>query len=173
MKNFDSPLAQEEEGFLTIDPLLRIMGTNQIARRLHCAQRTAQRFAKSGRTFTIDQARFIAEGIGMRVSEIWPELEAVDQDPKPGEWVRQAKCRGADQELFFPSQSGTYASVMYARAKRRYCSQCPVRAECLEEALLVEEKRGDPPQGLVGGLMPKERAFLLRARRDAVKARYA
>ena len=67
------------------------------------------------------------------------------------EWRSRAACRGADGEIFFPTatEGPTYeAQVAVAKA---ICAGCPVRAECLDEALLRI------PYGIAGGLTPEER----------------
>lgn len=67
------------------------------------------------------------------------------------EWRSHASCRGMDGEIFFPTaaEGPTYeAQVAVAKA---VCSDCPVRPECLEEALIRI------PYGIAGGLTPEER----------------
>lgn len=53
-------------------------------------------------------------------------------------WWRLAACKGADVNLFFPDGSG---NSKYDIAKE-YCDQCPVTAECLEDALIAGIKHG-------------------------------
>ena len=70
------------------------------------------------------------------------------------EWRSEAACRGMDGEIFFPAAVGgpTYeAQVAVAKA---VCAGCPVRSECLEEALVRI------PEGVAGGLTPEERRGL-------------
>jgi hypothetical protein len=67
------------------------------------------------------------------------------------EWRSRAACRGVDGEIFFPTatEGPTYeAQVAVAKA---VCVRCPVRAECLDEALVRI------PYGIAGGLTPEER----------------
>ncbi|MGI5223573.1 WhiB family transcriptional regulator [Actinoallomurus sp. CA-142502] len=78
-------------------------------------------------------------------------------------WRDEAACRGMDPELFFPV-GGVAAST------RRLCSRCPVREDCLIEAV------ADGLDGFWGGTTPKERRGMrpaarrrpprFRARRD-------
>jgi hypothetical protein len=67
------------------------------------------------------------------------------------EWRSRAACRSVDPEVFFPTADAgpTYeAQVAVAKA---VCACCPVRAECLTEAL------ARIPYGIAGGLTPEER----------------
>jgi WhiB family redox-sensing transcriptional regulator len=63
-------------------------------------------------------------------------------------WRTEALCAQVDPELWFPDK-GDAVSAQLARA---ICQQCPVRAECLAEAL--ENNFG---YGIWGGLSIKER----------------
>jgi WhiB family transcriptional regulator, redox-sensing transcriptional regulator len=49
-------------------------------------------------------------------------------------WRLRAACRGADPELFFPEGAAGPAQESVALAKR-ICSQCQVRAHCLDWAV--------------------------------------
>ena len=69
-----------------------------------------------------------------------------------GEWAEQAACRGSDPNLWFhPGGRGVPASETYAAA-RLVCGECPVKADCLEHAIVAGET-----EGMWGGLTPKER----------------
>ena len=74
-------------------------------------------------------------------------------------WMFDARCRGVDPAEFFPSD-GTGVEVA-----QRMCAQCPVRAECLEYALLHRIA-----QGVWGGASERERRRILRARRRSAAA---
>ena len=74
--------------------------------------------------------------------------------PQDAAWQRHAACAEEDPELFF---AGDDASV--ERAKQ-LCAVCPVRAECLETALAVNEMHG-----VWGGMAEGERRRLIRRRR--------
>lgn len=81
------------------------------------------------------------------VAEIW-------------DWQLQAACRGQDSGVFFHPEGERGA----ARARREsnakaWCHVCPVRSECLDQALASRE-----PYGVWGGLGESERADMLRAR---------
>jgi WhiB family transcriptional regulator, redox-sensing transcriptional regulator len=68
-------------------------------------------------------------------------------------WQDRALCAQTDPEAFFPEKGGS------ARAAKRVCWACEVRAECLEYALEHDEL-----WGIWGGLSPKERRPLKRER---------
>lgn len=80
------------------------------------------------------------------------------------DWLERAACRGANSDLFFPWSSGTSLRQMTREAAVEpliICATCPVREECLEEAVLTD---GLLPQGVRGGLIPPERREIARAR---------
>lgn len=82
--------------------------------------------------------------------------------PMADDWRTQAACRGMDPRIFFPPRNED--SVGWARHAKAICARCPVKAECLDDAL------GPPfePEGIRGGLTAKERRNLRRRMRRAV-----
>lgn len=67
-------------------------------------------------------------------------------------WRDRAACRGSDAELFFPAaEEGSPAYLAQVAVAKAVCASCPVRAECLDEAL------ARIPDGIAGGLTPAER----------------
>jgi WhiB family transcriptional regulator, redox-sensing transcriptional regulator len=75
-------------------------------------------------------------------------------------WRYLAICRTEDPELFYPvSSSGHVYAAQVERAKA-VCRRCPVRAECLSEAL-TNPLGGF---GIWGGLAEDERRDLRRGR---------
>lgn len=70
-------------------------------------------------------------------------------------WQRGALCRGMGPRLFFPPKGGDY------EAPRRLCAECPVREECLEQAMAFPAEKF----GLWGGLSEQERRAIRRRRR--------
>jgi WhiB family redox-sensing transcriptional regulator len=80
------------------------------------------------------------------------------------DWVRQARCKDEDPELFFPVGS-TGGSNLQAALAKSICKLCPVRSECLEWALATGQD-----SGVWGGLSEEERRALRRARRRAAVA---
>lgn len=71
------------------------------------------------------------------------------------QFPRDAACRGVDPELFFPVP-GDEVGVAVAKG---FCALCPVRAECLAEALAQLDT---VPGAVWGGTTGEERAALLR-----------
>lgn len=72
---------------------------------------------------------------------------------QPAEWTAQALCAQVDPELFFPALGANGV------AAKRVCMKCPVRIECLQEALERDEE-----YGIFGGLSRNQRAKLRRER---------
>jgi len=72
----------------------------------------------------------------------------------PVSWESLAVCRGQNSTLFFPPIAGesSVARFRRERAAKQICSQCPVRQECSDYALRVEE-----PFGIWDGLNETER----------------
>ncbi len=82
------------------------------------------------------------------------------QSPQPAtelvaDWRAQAACSGYPNTLFFPSVE-TPDDVSVERAKA-ICSICPVIDECLEYALVTNQR-----SGIWGGTSEKERKSLRR-----------
>ena len=66
-------------------------------------------------------------------------------------WQELALCAQTDPEAFFPEKGGS------TREAKRICVGCEVKAECLEYALLQDERFG-----IWGGLSERERRRLKR-----------
>lgn len=81
-------------------------------------------------------------------------------------WDERAACSGVELEVFYPDHgTGGGAARAYEWAKQ-WCRVCPVRRDCLEEAMAAEgAASGKNRYGLVGGLDPNERAALYERRR--------
>ena len=83
-----------------------------------------------------------------------------DQDDQCGcgeqelDWQERALCAQTDPEAFFPEKGGS------TREAKKICAGCEVRAECLEYALVRDERFG-----IWGGMSERERR---RMRRRAV-----
>lgn len=71
--------------------------------------------------------------------------------PEEAGWQERALCAQTDPEAFFPEKGGS------TREAKRICSGCEVRGECLEYALLHDERFG-----IWGGLSERERRRLKR-----------
>jgi WhiB family redox-sensing transcriptional regulator len=77
-------------------------------------------------------------------------------DP-PWAWRYEAKCSGEDTEMFFPPRDKDLYRPIADKAKAICWGKdgrppCPVRKECLKEAILNEELHG-----IFGGLSHRER----------------
>ena len=68
-----------------------------------------------------------------------------------------ALCAQTDPELFFPEKGGT------AEPAKRICQSCPIKTECLIEALVHNYE-----DGIWGGLAPKERKALKHQKNKAI-----
>ncbi len=64
-------------------------------------------------------------------------------------WQERALCAQTDPEAFFPEKGGS------TREAKKVCVGCEVRSECLEYALLHDERFG-----IWGGLSERERRKL-------------
>lgn len=77
-------------------------------------------------------------------------------------WLDEARCNGADVELFYPQRDKeTYKNV--ANEAKKFCfgstgkTPCPVRTECLWFAVESDEQHG-----IWGGLSHRERNAVVR-----------
>jgi WhiB family transcriptional regulator, redox-sensing transcriptional regulator len=83
-----------------------------------------------------------------------PRVEAAEELERG--WQSRTACRNADTALFFPDR-GENATLAKA-----VCRACPVKAACLEYALLAGEK-----YGVWGMTSESERLRLRNKRRSA------
>jgi WhiB family redox-sensing transcriptional regulator len=67
------------------------------------------------------------------------------------QWQERALCAQTDPEAFFPEKGGS------TREAKRICVSCEVKQECLEYALMQDERFG-----IWGGLSERERRRLKR-----------
>lgn len=72
------------------------------------------------------------------------------------DWRDRAACRGEDLNVFFPATTGGTGGNPAAAT---LCARCPVRPDCLDEALTLRET-----YGFRGGKSGDERALILRRR---------
>jgi Transcription factor WhiB. len=79
----------------------------------------------------------------------------MEESPDDYGWMLQAKCRGATNSEFFPSDG------VGVELAQRICGNCPVRPECLEYALKFRIEHG-----VWGGASERERRRILRRRRQ-------
>ena len=76
---------------------------------------------------------------------------AFEEDDGLLAWQDQALCAQTDPEAFFPEKGGS------TREAKRICVGCEVKQECLEYALMQDERFG-----IWGGLSERERRRLKR-----------
>lgn len=67
------------------------------------------------------------------------------------QWREEARCAEVDPDLFFPEPGQS------PNAAKQVCADCPVRTECLTDALAHR----DIAFGVRGGLTPTQRRELL------------
>jgi WhiB family redox-sensing transcriptional regulator len=77
-------------------------------------------------------------------------------------WWHKSRCEGTDTEMFYPPRDKTKYKKIAAQAKT-YClgangkNPCPVRQECLWDAIENNEEHG-----IWGGMSHRERNALVR-----------
>ena len=76
------------------------------------------------------------------------------EDKKDREWMRDARCRDVDTEVFFPAPTDFVGQA----AAKLVCQDCPVKQPCLEYALAHNL------QGIYGGTGQRERKRMTRRR---------
>jgi WhiB family redox-sensing transcriptional regulator len=77
------------------------------------------------------------------------ELFLLDGDAEEMGWQERALCAQTDPEAFFPEKGGS------TREAKKVCLTCDVRDDCLEYALMNDERFG-----IWGGLSERERRKL-------------
>ncbi|MCL1839096.1 MAG: WhiB family transcriptional regulator [Propionibacteriaceae bacterium] len=75
-----------------------------------------------------------------------------EQDEGVLGWQERSLCAETDPEAFFPEKGGS------TREAKRVCSSCEVSSECLDYALLHDERFG-----IWGGLSERERRKLKKS----------
>lgn len=76
-------------------------------------------------------------------------------------WHYDAACLNADPAMFFPEMGES------SEPAKALCRRCPVRDECLTDALAFEAEDATATVGVRGGLSPNERHRLRRERSAA------
>jgi WhiB family redox-sensing transcriptional regulator len=80
------------------------------------------------------------------------------------DWMLAAACYGHPSLFFAPDDSETRSERRRREAAAKsVCARCPVRSECLMDAL-----EGDERFGIWGGLTERERRSLRRSPNEAV-----
>ena len=72
---------------------------------------------------------------------------------KTRSWTARAACRGLDTGTFYPATPEQEAEAL------AICATCPVREQCLEQALRDREQ-----YGVWGGTTPEQRRRIARRR---------
>jgi len=80
------------------------------------------------------------------------ELLLLDGGAEDDGWQERALCAQTDPEAFFPEKGGS------TREAKKVCLTCEVRNDCLEYALMNDERFG-----IWGGLSERERRKLKKA----------
>jgi WhiB family redox-sensing transcriptional regulator len=78
-----------------------------------------------------------------------PGVRSTNTEDNPLAWQTDSLCAQTDPEAFFPEKGGS------TRDAKKICSSCEVRNQCLEYALLNDERFG-----IWGGLSERERRKL-------------
>jgi WhiB family transcriptional regulator, redox-sensing transcriptional regulator len=86
-------------------------------------------------------------------------------------WRQDAACRTVGAAFFFPSDEPEDAPLYSTSRARAICAHCPVRAQCLDDAMAREGTAGRHDRsGVWGGLSPSQRTALAKARTRATPA---
>jgi WhiB family redox-sensing transcriptional regulator len=78
------------------------------------------------------------------------------------DWTAAAACRGRDPRVWFPRPHDRFA----IEVARQVCAGCPVRADCLADAMAAPFDL----VGIWGGLTEHERQSLRARAREAASA---
>ena len=76
-------------------------------------------------------------------------IDAMVEEETVLSWQERSLCAQTDPEAFFPEKGGS------TREAKKVCLTCEVRDECLESALMNDERFG-----IWGGLSERERRKL-------------
>ena len=71
------------------------------------------------------------------------------------DWMSGAICVGVDPTIFDAQRKSKYSPVFYLDEAKEICAHCPVRLNCLEDAV-----RNDATECVRGGLEPSEYQLL-------------
>lgn len=116
-------------------------------------------------------------GVSNRTIHRWrkaPPFLPPDTDDAPAAWRDSASCREVGAEFFFapdPDEETDEDPLYSAARARAICARCPVRDQCLDDAMAREGTADRHSRaGVWGGLTPSQRAALARARRRKTAA---
>jgi len=74
---------------------------------------------------------------------------------RPARWTELALCTEVGSDFFYPGKGGS------SREARSVCAACPVRGECLADALARMGEYGSGRFGVWGGTTFSQREWLL------------
>lgn len=82
------------------------------------------------------------------------------QYQSPGSWQSNAACAGDMGSMFYPPVRAERKGLRVSRERRAkaVCTSCPVRDDCLDHALVNDER-----YGIWGGMTGKERRLASRS----------
>jgi WhiB family redox-sensing transcriptional regulator len=87
--------------------------------------------------------------------DLHTRMSTLEELPEPEPWVGDALCAQTDPDIFFPEKGGSTLSA------KQVCASCPVREECLDYALRMDERFG-----IWGGTSERQRRKLSARRVD-------
>lgn len=95
------------------------------------------------------------------------DIIATEELKDPETWRDRAMCKGVDINVFFAPghiRLGRAETIVDKyRDARRYCERCPVKDECLAEAMDLEQDDGVMlTYGFWGNKTPRERVAMRR-----------
>jgi WhiB family redox-sensing transcriptional regulator len=92
------------------------------------------------------------DGGHVRKASAVRELFLLSVEADEAGWQERALCAQTDPEAFFPEKGGS------TREAKKVCLTCEVRTDCLESALMNDERFG-----IWGGLSERERRKLKKS----------
>lgn len=57
-------------------------------------------------------------------------------------WHARALCNGMQPDIWYPAATGSTPRTQAVVEARRICRQCPVRRECLDDAIATRQQWG-------------------------------
>jgi WhiB family redox-sensing transcriptional regulator len=99
--------------------------------------------------------------ITLLTREIENDPILLEPEPLPFRWRDHAACLGLPHDDFYPHRT----AVAWEEEAKFWCNRCPVRTECLDDALRAEAH--ETVWGVRGGLNEDERRpLVMKARRE-------
>ena len=82
-------------------------------------------------------------------------------------WQDDGRCAEVGQEIFYLDQG---ANASHGRQARSVCARCPVRRDCLLDALEHMDDYGPGTHGCWGSTFPEQREYFLKLHRGDARA---